>query len=571
MATRRSPARAPRRSGAAGADPARSALRRGHAALAQGRWAEARTWLERAVSMAETPEALEGLGRAAWWLDDGARVFTTRQRAFQLYRQRNDRRGAARVATALAGDHLHFRGEVAVARGWHQRAQRLLQGLPLAPEHGWLKVSRGDLGLVCGEDPALVRTLAAGAAAAGRSLGEIDLEMTALALEGVALVTEGHPARGLQCLDEATAAAVSGEMTDPRAIGVSCCYLVMACERIRDFDRAAQWCARVREFCQRTGFNALLGVCRAQYAGVLIWRGAWGEAERELDAARRQLAATRPALQAEGLRRLADLRRQQGRFDDAGRLLAQIEGDPLAELARAALALDAGDAARAAHLARRALRQMPAANRTDRASALDLLARAQVALGQAAQAAVAVAELRTLAAEMGTAPFQASARSAEGLVALASGRPAGARPALEDAVDLYRRGQAAYEEARARVDLGRCLMALAEPGPAEQELRQAQQAFQILGAAWQADRAASLLGELPRGSEPPPRDGAGRLTRREIEVLRLVAQGLSNEKIGRTLIVSEFTVKRHVANILAKLELPSRAAAAAFAAHRGLL
>jgi DNA-binding NarL/FixJ family response regulator len=66
-------------------------------------------------------------------------------------------------------------------------------------------------------------------------------------------------------------------------------------------------------------------------------------------------------------------------------------------------------------------------------------------------------------------------------------------------------------------------------------------------------------------------DATARLTRREIEVLRLVAQGLSNERIGRTLSVSEFTAKRHVANILAKLDLPSRAAAAAFAARRGLL
>jgi tetratricopeptide (TPR) repeat protein len=442
-------------------------------ALAQGRWEEARASFEHARAIAETPEALEGLGTAAWWLDDGASLFEVRERAFQLYRRRGDRRGAGRVATRLASDYLHFRGQAAVARGWHQRAHRLLQGLALIPEHGWLKLWQGDLGLTCGDDPAHVRALAVEAAVVGRSLGAIDLEMTALALEGVALVSEGNVSRGLPCLDEATSAAVSGEMTDPLAIGISCCYLVMACERIRDFERAAQWCARVKEFCARTRFNALMGVCRAQYAGVLIWRGSWGEAEAELEAAGRQLAATRPAMQADALLRLADLRRLQGRFGDARRLLEQVDAHPLAAVTRAALSLDEGEAASAAHLAQRSLRQTPASNRMARATALDVLVRAQAALGHAQQAAVVLDELRVLAADIGTAPFHGSARMAEGLVALASRDPERARMAFEDAIDLYRRSHAAFEEGRARVGLGRSLMALGRSAPAEAELRQA--------------------------------------------------------------------------------------------------
>jgi DNA-binding NarL/FixJ family response regulator len=63
---------------------------------------------------------------------------------------------------------------------------------------------------------------------------------------------------------------------------------------------------------------------------------------------------------------------------------------------------------------------------------------------------------------------------------------------------------------------------------------------------------------------------APRLTRREVEVLRLVAQGMSNQRIAERLVVSPFTVKRHVANLLAKLGVPSRAAAAAHAAREGL-
>ncbi len=59
-------------------------------------WQEARALFEAALAVAETAEALEGLGAAAWWLGDGAAVFTTRERAYRLYRDRRDDHGAAR-------------------------------------------------------------------------------------------------------------------------------------------------------------------------------------------------------------------------------------------------------------------------------------------------------------------------------------------------------------------------------------------------------------------------------------------------------------------------------------------
>jgi DNA-binding NarL/FixJ family response regulator len=62
----------------------------------------------------------------------------------------------------------------------------------------------------------------------------------------------------------------------------------------------------------------------------------------------------------------------------------------------------------------------------------------------------------------------------------------------------------------------------------------------------------------------------GPLTRREIEVLRLVAEGLSNQSIAERLFVSDHTIHRHLANILNKLDVSTRAAAVALAARRGL-
>ena len=68
-----------------------------------------------------------------------------------------------------------------------------------------------------------------------------------------------------------------------------------------------------------------------------------------------------------------------------------------------------------------------------------------------------------------------------------------------------------------------------------------------------------------------PQLPSGVLTRREVEVVRLMAAGLTNADIAERLVVSEHTVHRHVSNILGKLGVPSRAAAASLAARRDLL
>jgi DNA-binding NarL/FixJ family response regulator len=64
----------------------------------------------------------------------------------------------------------------------------------------------------------------------------------------------------------------------------------------------------------------------------------------------------------------------------------------------------------------------------------------------------------------------------------------------------------------------------------------------------------------PRHRQPPPR-GVESLTSRELDVLRLVAKGLSNAEIGRELFISDTTVKTHVTRVLQKLEVRDRAQA----------
>jgi NarL family two-component system response regulator LiaR len=80
--------------------------------------------------------------------------------------------------------------------------------------------------------------------------------------------------------------------------------------------------------------------------------------------------------------------------------------------------------------------------------------------------------------------------------------------------------------------------------------------------------ARKLLQELSRPSERPPTPDP--LTEREVEVLRLVARGQSNQEIADQLVISEATVRTHVSNILGKLHLASRTQAALYALREGL-
>jgi NarL family two-component system response regulator LiaR len=85
--------------------------------------------------------------------------------------------------------------------------------------------------------------------------------------------------------------------------------------------------------------------------------------------------------------------------------------------------------------------------------------------------------------------------------------------------------------------------------------------------------ARRLMDAMRAGASPPaeqPAGGAAGLSEREIEVLRLIAQGLANRDIATRLVISEKTVKTHVGNLLAKLGLADRTQLAIYALRSGL-
>jgi ATP/maltotriose-dependent transcriptional regulator MalT len=271
--------------------------------------------------------------------------------------------------------------------------------------------------------------------------------------------------------------------------------------------------------------------------------------------------------------RLAELRRRQGRLVEAARLFEAAGSHPLALIGMAELTIDRGDARAAADLAERYLRRLPPQNRTDRSSGLELIVRALAAAGDLDGARTALAELTSIAALMMTRPLRAFASRAAAWVELAAGRPDDARRHFEDAVDHFLQSGAPFELANARLALARALL---QGGRVDEAAVEAQRALDLLTelkAEFHMGQARAFLDALPRreatAAERP--GAAAGLSPREMDVLRLIAEGLSNQAIGERLFVSEHTVHRHVANILNKLSVSSRAAAVAQATRRGLI
>lgn len=542
----------------------------GRAALSAGAWMQARTSFEHALDAEPTPESFEGLSWAAWWLDDVEGCLDGRERAYRLYREQGDLCGAARMALYLGDDHLEFRGERAVANGWFQRAARILEDLEPCPEQGWLAAFRAHDAVEANEF-ADARRLAAQARELGLRFGVVCLEMFSLGLEGLAMVGEGAVPDGMALLDEAAAAALGGEYEELAPASWTCCGLISACERVRDYDRAAQWCAKVEEFSGRMNIRFVNGVCRAHYAAVLTWHGRWPEAEHELLGALGQLTERRPFWRSEAIVRLADLRRRQGRFEEARELFAQADGNSLAALGLAELDLETGELAPARESLARQLRRLPAESTTRRAVPLELMVRADAKAGARAAAAAALDELRSIAADAPTVPLRAALCVSEAHVAEAAGDHDAARDGLEEAIELLAAAGAPYELGRTRLDLARVLVKLGRENAAAREASVALRRLQEIGAGHQTACARELLAELAGAAAGREPGGEDALTTRQLEVVRLVAEGHSDREIAALLTLSEHTVHRHVANIYARLGCSSRAAAVTHANRLGLL
>jgi ATP/maltotriose-dependent transcriptional regulator MalT len=404
-----------------------------------------------------------------------------------------------------------------------------------------------------------VRCMAVQAKELASRLGLLDPEMMGLALEGLALVGQGEVSDGMRRLDEATAAAVAGEMENFQAVASTLCFMVFACERVRDVDRASQWCDQFMEFCSRNDLRAHLAFCRGHYASVLTARGRWDEAEDQLVQGLEGLGC-RIAWSPSTLARLGELRRCQGRLAEAEEIFERAQPHPTGILGRARVALDRGEPKTALDLVERMLRRLSERDRVERIAALELLVQIHCAHREVGNAEEALQELEAVAGIVRTDCLLALVSYARGQVALVAGDAVQAKAHLEDALDLYERNRLPFDAALARLDLGRALHALGRQDSALDQARTARDALRSLGVAAEAVRATKFAGTA----------GAKLLSPREAEVLKLLSRGFSNQQVAEALFLSKHTVRRHVSNILTKMDVPSRTAAVAYALEHKL-
>jgi class 3 adenylate cyclase len=444
-------------------------------------------------------EDLENLAEAAWWTGRLDEAIELRERAYAAFAEAGEPRRAAMLAGMLSIDY-GLRGAMSVAGGWVARAERLLAEEPEGVEQGHLALVRGIGALDMGEVEAAKERFERARELAAR-FGDRSLETTALVFEGAIRVRMGDVSGGLAILDEATAAATSGEL-DPLATGIIYCVTIDSCQALGDCGRASEWTEAANRWCDRLDVTGFPGACRVHRAEIMRLRGDWPKAEEQAIQACEELHQYNQAVTAAGFYEIAEIRRRQGNFaaaEEAYRTADELGRDPQPGLALLRLAQGKADAASAA------------IRRTLANDALDPLSRSRrlpaeveiaLAVGEIRRAREAAEELETTANRYTvdgrrTPAFEGAVQLACGRIKLAERDWGDAITALRTARDTWNKVGAPYETAQARMLLGLAYRGDGDEDGAREELTVAKKTFERLGAILDFQRTSELLGDSP--------------------------------------------------------------------------
>jgi DNA-binding CsgD family transcriptional regulator len=536
-------------------------LARGRQAYAQQAWKEAYdAWMQADDLAPLEVEDLEGLAVVTYLLGRDDQSIDLLARAHRESLTAGDTAGAARSAFWLAFELL-FRGEEARAGGWLSRAKTLLEDGPECAEHGYLLVPRALASLE--DDPAAAYALSEQVQGFGQRFEDADLEAIGRLGRGEALIRLGDTAEGACLLDEAMVAVEAGEV-GPVIAGMLYCAVIEACHDMFDLRRAQQWTAALHDWCaEQPDLVPYRGQCLVHRSEIMQLHGEWADAMAEVRRAQEWLSDP-PGQPAAGMAfyQRGELHRLQLEFveaEEAYRHAGDRGREPQPGLAL--LRLAQGKVATAEAMICRAADE--AAGDVARARLLGACVEILLAAGHLGAAHEAAQELSEIAARLGAPSLDAGAAAARGVVILAEGDAQGALRSLRQAAAAWSELHAPYECARVRVAIGLACRELGDLDTARMEFEAARRTFVEVGAKLDLVRLDALT------ERATPR--AGGLTPREIEVLRLVAQGSTNREIADTLVISERTVARHMSNILTKLGLSNRAAATAFAYEHDLV
>ena len=506
------------------------------------------------------PEDSMALATSAYLVGNVDEAIRALQAGYQDKIRNGDSLGAVRFAFWL-GLVLNLRGEPAVAGGWIARAQRLLENETQdVVERGYLltheffqHLDRGDFARASETAARVVQT--------GRRFTEHDLIAMGLVMQGRIMIYSGRVPEGLALLDEAMVGVSAAEIS-PIVAGMVYCSMIEACQELSDFSRAAAWTSALTKWCDaQPGLVPYTGQCSLHRGQIMRLRGAYDEALAEFALAQRRYEKEgTPAPAGLALAEQGDVLRIRGKFDEAEaayRKAAELGHEPQPGLALSWLARGRITAATAA--INRLLAD--AGGPVQRSWLLPAAVEILVSAGEVDQARHYSDEFSGIASAFGNAALQAMATYAASQVDLLSGEPEAALHKARESRRLWNALGSPYEAARARVLVARAMRELGDEDSATAELAIARNSFAALDVAPGVQGIDKLEGRVrPAG-----------LTERELEVLRLVAEGRSNPDIARVLVLSHKTVERHLSNIFTKLDVPSRTAAAAYAHEHGLM
>ena len=510
-------------------------------------------------SRRSTVDDLDRLATAAYLTGHDEEGFDYWVRAHQLCISEGAIHRAGYFGMRL-GQGLGFKGDFGRCRGWIDRCARLLEDEDIDCveqgylEYGWAMMRLFEAGDIAGAHAGFVQAGKIGARFVHRELGTL-----ARIGEGRMLIYLGEIGEGMTRLDEAMASIEARELS-PIATGDAYCGVIDACAELFDVRRCRAWTESFARWCDTQQELVLYrGHCFLHRAEMLELQGAWPEA---LVAARhacdRLAAPVNPAALGGACMIEGDLLRLVGDLDGAEAAYHRANEfgrDPQPGLALLRFAQGRVDVADT--MIRRVLdeTEYPMA----RAHLLGPAVVIALAVGDTVVARAAADELRSIAAELGTPLVRAHAARATGAVLLAEGNCKAALIELRKAFNEYHALGVQYDAAHTRLLIADACEAIGDHDAAQMESSSARATLESLRTTAPIAAAAEVE-SLPDG-----------LTRRELEVLVLLARGKTNRTIADELFISEKTVASHVSHILTKLGVTSRSAATAYAYDHDLV
>jgi class 3 adenylate cyclase len=503
-------------------------LEAGREALRRHDWTGGYELLRRADESGELePEDLLLLGEAAMWVGQMDMVGAYFERAYRGYLQEGQTLRAAFVATWIAHNQKNNL-QMSVAGGWMSRAKRLLDLEDEAAEHGYWALQKSLDELNAGNFAEALR-LAKKAEELGSRFGDRNLEIRGLQRQGNALIAQGEVAEGKLLLDEASTAALAGEL-DPFSTLTVYCNTIGACRDVADFESAGEWTDQAMAFCDANSAAAFPGMCRVNRAEIMKFKGRLNEAGEIAEGAGQELRVWIPRIAGAAFYELGEVRFRLGELAQAEQ--AFREADELGrtpEPGLSLLRLAQGNGKGALASIRRAV-GVESLSLSTLARLLPAAVEIAVAEGEHEEAAGYADRLASIADDFQTSALKASAAFASGEVALARGETDRAFHEFRQARTTWDSTGATYDVARAREQLGRALREGGDEDAAVWELQAAAARFERLGAVRDAERVAELL----------MRDTS-------TEVMKTF---LFTDIVGSTELASAVASDRHWANLL---------------------